>query len=243
MTFLARAYMGTWDRSKLTPLDRGRQKALALARQSYETQRRLFGDDDPQTVEATWCLATIYLHTGQFEQCRPLLLHLLEYHKRADGPDALNTTVAIGQMGRFYALQHNYREAEPWLRDLLQWHLAHAGPLNQGTIGAMEDLGSIYLHEGRYWEAEALWSQGLACARRVFGADDFWTADAERNLKFAYSEHQRHPEAGPMFLGGMDGFERFESKLNSILSPARPAAATRPAASPATAPATAARQP
>jgi tetratricopeptide (TPR) repeat protein len=130
-------------------------QAEPLAVEALDGGRRVYGEDNTNTLDMLNNLAQIYFGQGQHHKAEPLLRELLAKSRRTDGADSPRVVNTLSILGE--GLMHLGRpaDAEPLLRECLStvekirpntWHVDAARSL----------LGGALAGQKKYAEAEPL---------------------------------------------------------------------------------------
>ena len=82
---------------------RGRyDEAEPLLLETLEIQKRVLGDDHPETLTFMNNLASLYFAQGRYDEAEPLLLETLETQKRVLGDDHVETSLTVHNLACLY---------------------------------------------------------------------------------------------------------------------------------------------
>ena len=186
-------------------------QALTLLEEAVSSARKFHGEGDEITFEAGQSLLYIYADQNRLDEAESLLTKMLDGDRRLNG--GRNAPELNGMLGVLYMRQGRLTEAEPLLLQRVQSSREQYGKLHNATLRSIRRVAELYRRQGQYWKSEVLLAQALAQSRMMHYYLPMFGAEAE--LRMVYDEHQRHPEAGPIFLGGMDGFYNLQISLAS----------------------------
>ncbi len=146
------------------------QKAEQQLTQSYQARQKLAGEDDPDTLNAAYNLATLYFLQSDFLKAEPLLRLVIDGRRRILGADSPETLEAIHGLGALYTFQDEYDRAVPLLAGALESSLrVPGGNRSPVTIRLMRLLGSAYSVLERDLEAEPLLVAAVELGQTVQG--------------------------------------------------------------------------
>jgi tetratricopeptide (TPR) repeat protein len=130
--------------------------AQPLLERALQTQRRVVGEDDAETLATENNLANVYWHRGRYQEAEPLYLDIVQRRTRTLGSDHPDTLRAAFDLGSLYAMQERWKEFEPLARDTLARQRRVLGNHHPDTLGSLGNLASVYYRQGRYADAEPL---------------------------------------------------------------------------------------
>ena len=146
------------------------EKAEHQLTRSYEMWQELVGQDDPNTLDAAYNLATMYFLQSDFSKAEPLLRLVIDGRRQILGADSPETLEAIHGLGALYTFRNEYDRVAILLAEALERaQRLRGGDRNAVTIRLMRLLGSAYSELGRDAEAEPLLVKALECGRLVQG--------------------------------------------------------------------------
>jgi eukaryotic-like serine/threonine-protein kinase len=158
-------------------------EAEALERKLMAMQRRVLGDDHPDTLATISELAfTLCEAKTNCDEGVRLNREVLEKQKRILGPEHRYTLVTMDNLALNLAEDGHLAEAETLQQESLKIHLRALGPENLSTINAMLNLGELQRDLGRFDDAEKQLNQALELEGRVLGPDQPETALTKYDL-------------------------------------------------------------
>ena len=151
---------------------------------ALELDRRVFGDDDPQTLGSQQQLGRLRRVQGRFEEARKLYEDTLARRRRVQGENHPDTVGAINDVAVILD-RLGSPEAESMYREARQRFMALAGPDDPETLRATGNLGQLLARVGKYDEAERLLRESYEGRRRTIGDDHPDTINISTRLAFA----------------------------------------------------------
>jgi non-specific serine/threonine protein kinase/serine/threonine-protein kinase len=146
-------------------------RAEELERQALEIDRRVFGSDRIETVEAVAALGVTVHDRGMYKEAEGMLREAVAGKIRLLGPADPSTLRSMNNLGLVLKDEGRREEAEPIFREVAE----RARPLlsreNLTEIRALTNLASVYQETGRNAEAESLQRDTLARSRALLGND------------------------------------------------------------------------
>jgi tetratricopeptide (TPR) repeat protein len=158
-------------------------EAEALERKLMGMQRRVLGEDHPDTL-ATVSELAFTLCEGKINCDEGVRLNqeVLEKQKHVLGPEHRYTLVTMDNLALNLAKDGQLTEAEKLQQESLKIHLRAFGAENLSTINAMLNLGELQRDLGRFDDAKVQLSQALELELRVLGPDQPETAVTKYDL-------------------------------------------------------------
>jgi eukaryotic-like serine/threonine-protein kinase len=182
--------------------------AEPLLQRALTTDRRVLGDNSPQTLAAISALADVNWYLGRYAYAEPLYLELVERRRRIFGEEHRDTLRASFDLASLYVLQKRWDEAEQLMRKTFDTQRRVLGEEHPDTLGSMNNLGSFYWRRNRYADAQAVFISLVQVSRRVLGNDDPQTLEFVHNLGTNLVGLGRDAEAEPLFLEALQGKRR-----------------------------------
>jgi non-specific serine/threonine protein kinase/serine/threonine-protein kinase len=170
-------------------------QGLPHARAAVEIDRRLWGDDHPQTLDAMSTLAKLLRDSGDASGAEALHRQVLEARRMVLGPDDPNTLFSMAHVVAALLAQERFAEAEPLCREALQRSRRSLPMADPETAGNIVNLSTILRAQGKLAEAEQLLREALASYERAMGKDHEYAMAARNNLAFVLQDQGRLDEA------------------------------------------------
>jgi len=174
------------------PSERADQ-AVALLRSTYQTMRRVLGDDDPLTLHAGHGLGLALRDQLHFEEAETLLRELIERSSRVlgrDNPETINTRVSLGSV--FWGMGR-WDEVERMGLELLEDSRRIDGDGGFLALLIQLKLGQLYTNQGRYNEARGLLRDSAEKLTQVLGEESPFTHEAAAATARLNSLQSAHP--------------------------------------------------
>jgi WD40 repeat protein len=172
---------------------------LAEAGRYYDQNRREFGPDAPETLQALDELAALHLDRGEPADAEPLFRQSLERKQRILGAEHPATLTAIKNLAHVLQAQNNLAEAVVFFRECLEIYRRVQGPEHPDVIVAMNELADALEDQGKRDEADDLSRQCLEGWRRLLNPDHMETRAALRKLVLRLQAHGKPIE--PVLFG------------------------------------------
>ena len=189
-------------------LQEGRlSEAESIERKLLETQRRVLGAEDGDTLATMEELAFTVCNAGK-ESCREgveLTRHVLQANERTLGPDAFYTLATMNNLAIMLAADGRLDEAIQLQQESLKRHMRKFGSDNIGTVNAMLDLGEFERDAGREDDAESTLEQLLAIENRAFAPEQGETAVTEYDLASVLLRKGQTDQALGMLAKSLNG--------------------------------------
>ena len=158
-------------------------EAEPFFREAIEAQRRVLGDDHPDTLSAIFNMGALLQSQGKPAEAEPLLREALEGRRRVLGDDHPDTLRSIEQLssvlvrlitderggdtsdrlgshlanlGELLLLQGRFEQAEEKLSEGFDLLAEHVGDTHWRSSAALSSLGAAMAGQGRHEDAELL---------------------------------------------------------------------------------------
>jgi len=133
--------------------DHGRYaEAEPLYLEALEGQRRVLGEDHPNTLTCLYNLALVYHRQGRIDKAEPLFLDALEKLRRIRGEDHVDTLDTLYNLACVSALAGREEQAIDYLRQAVDRGYTFGG----NPAGMLTDPDLVALHGDPRFESIAL---------------------------------------------------------------------------------------
>ena len=181
--------------------------------------RRVLGDDDPQTLGSQQQLGRLRRAQGNFEEARKLYEDTLARRRRVQGENHLDTIGAINDAAVILdrlgspGAEKMYRQARAGFMKL-------AGPDDAETLRTTGNLGQLLVRLGQYDEAEQLLRESYQGRRRVLGEDHPDTINISTRLAWVMRYRKAWNDAESMMRDALQRSRRVfgENHPNTIFA-------------------------
>ena len=183
-------------------------EAGPLLERARQTQMRLLGPDNPETLTTTNQLANLYWHQRKLNEAEPIYLDVIERRRRVLGdehPDTLKTRFDLASL---YSVQERWNEAERLNLTTLDKQRRVLGAEHPDTVASMNNLQYMYHGQQRYSDAEPIAREVLEITRRLRGEGHPDTLRSLHNLATIYDATGRYQQAEPLYLEAIAGKRR-----------------------------------
>ena len=169
-----------WRRCSTGPA--ARSSAEPMLRRNLADCRRVFGPDDPTTLDGDERLGSVLWHLGRLDEAEAVLRKNVDDRGRVFKPDHADTLRSVYLLSRLLRERRRFGEA----RDLA-YRYAHDIQCARGTnhpdrIVALTNQGDVARDQGHRDEAERYYRQASIEAGRILGPEHKATRAAEANL-------------------------------------------------------------
>ncbi len=179
------------------------EKRYAEAHERYsaalEARRKLFGPEDPRTLDAMGYLATNLRHQAKLAEAEQIQREVLAIVERTQGATHPNHAQAESDLAAILFEQGRHDESLALQqRALATWEAT----LREGhpSLGnAYNRMAAAHLKLGQVEEAIALFHKAYAVRRKAFGPNHTQTADVLFNLGVLYNQLRRYDRAKEQF--------------------------------------------
>ena len=188
-------------------------EAQQFYREALEGQRRVLGDDHPNTLASISNLGTLLVAQGQLDEAEQLFGEALQTRRRTLGDDHPRTLRSIGMVGTLLRRQGRVDEAIPYYYEALEGRRRTLGDDHPSTLNSFTNMCSLLHAQGRLDEAEAYCNKAVEGHRRVLGDNHMGTlitVNTLGRLLLSQGKHQGaldlltpiEPTAREVFTGG-----------------------------------------
>lgn len=150
-------------------------EAVEILRDVVASDRQIFGDEHPRTLESSSWLARALLRQSAYEEADRILEHTLQLALSRQGPDSLATATARISLAASKFAQGDLDAAIALNRQVLDYAMANGGPDSYRTIVVTQNIARFQLANGEYQAALDTAKQVLEAMRRI-GSNDLANA-------------------------------------------------------------------
>ncbi len=168
-------------------------------RQAYELDKKLYGEDDPQTLTAENSIGSALLRQDKYSEGESVYRDVIPRQTRVLGPEHPSTLTTKGNLGLALMLQTRYADAEPLLRQVWEAKTRVLGPDNRSTLVVQGQLADALRLLGRLPEAEKLTRQTWDTERRVLGPEHSDTLVVMGQVAELLNTEHKYPEAENLY--------------------------------------------
>ncbi len=147
------------------------EEAAPLMSEAYEAQRRISGEDYPDTLYAMNNLASLYTEMGRNEEAEKLFKESLELKKKVLGPNHPDTLSAMIDVANLVLEKKQYAEAEELYVSALAAQKIVLGADHPSVGVSMHNLACMLRDMGRHAESDALFAESLEIFVNKLGPD------------------------------------------------------------------------
>ncbi|KAJ7032996.1 acyl transferase/acyl hydrolase/lysophospholipase [Mycena alexandri] len=140
-------------------------------------------------------IALVYGEGGRWNDAEPLLVAVMETHKRVLGKEHPETLMSINNLALTYRNQGRWNDAEPLQVAVMETSKRVLGEDHPSTLTRIANLASTYSDQGRWKDAEALGVAVMETSKRVLGEEHPDTLTSIANLASTYHYQGRWNDA------------------------------------------------
>jgi non-specific serine/threonine protein kinase/serine/threonine-protein kinase len=170
-------------------------RAKPLLEGAVDTERRILGSQNPETLKSMDDLAYLLSLEGNYAEAEKLNRETVEGCRQILGREHPQTLIAMRHLAGVVGYEGKYPEAEKLDREVLEIEGRVLGPNHPDTLKAMNTLAVTLNWEGRYAEAEKLYREALDAKHRLLGPEHPDTLLTMYNLAVALTSEGRYVEA------------------------------------------------
>jgi tetratricopeptide (TPR) repeat protein len=146
------------------------QAAEKACRQNFEQRRRLFGEENLDTLKSMANLGQILNHQEEWAKAENILEETFVLMEKSLGEDDPHTLTVRGDLAMAMLGQSKVLEAEKVFRGLLiLWHRKGYGNKHVDILATVHNLGVALSTRGEYANAEQCLRENLASYKEVLG--------------------------------------------------------------------------
>jgi tetratricopeptide (TPR) repeat protein len=179
-------------------------EAERVCDKSTRVLRRLFGEDDVDTLSSMAHLASTFWNQGRWQEAETLEVQVMETRRRVLGSEHPDTLTSMANLASIYWNQGRWQEAETLFVQVMETRQRVLGSEHPHTLTSMANLASTFWNQGRWQEAETLEVQVMETRRRVLGSEHPDTLTSMANLASTYQNQGRWQEAETLFVQVME---------------------------------------
>jgi serine/threonine protein kinase/Flp pilus assembly protein TadD len=201
--------LGSYDRSK------------PLLEAALNERSRLFGPDDPETLETLSALAELAWRDTRFDDAVDLTQELLERHRRVYGDPSAGVAGTLEDLGRILTDAGRFEEADPIIEQAIAMNIEVHGEQSLEVAAAYENKATlVQMWQQDYARAEELTRTGLEIRRAANDTDTMDTASALSNLGILLLLQGRFDEAETYLLENVEIVRRLAGDRHPELAKA-----------------------
>ncbi len=170
-------------------------QAVVQFQRALELDRRVWGNEHPDTLAAAKSLGQAYYAAGKYPQAEATLAPAVEVSRRKLGTSNSQTRDAMSALGLVYVAEAKYELARPLLPDAQEIQRRMLGAENPVTLNMEVNLARLHFMQGNVAETERLLNLAVQGARDTLGPDHPLTLGIMNNLSVVYQNQFRYPEA------------------------------------------------
>jgi non-specific serine/threonine protein kinase/serine/threonine-protein kinase len=178
--------------------------AQPLLARALQTQKRVAGEDSPETLATTHSLANLYWYIGRYDDAEPLYLAVVGARSRLLGEEHRDTLRAEFDLASLYVLQKRWEVAEALLRRTLEAQQRKLGEADLDSLESLHTLASFYYRIERYEESLPISVKVVQLRTRILGESHPDTLQSMHNLATTYEALRRYDDAEPLYLRTID---------------------------------------
>ncbi|KAH8647477.1 hypothetical protein BGZ60DRAFT_521339 [Tricladium varicosporioides] len=176
------------------------KEAEELIMQLIETQKRVLGQEHPDTLCSIANLALVYWNQGRWKEAEGLGLQVIELMKKLLGEEHPDTLYSRANLASVYWNQGRWKEAEELELQMIELMKKLLGEEHPDTLSIIANLALTYGSQGRWKEAEELQLQVIGPMKHLLGEEHPDMLCCIANLALTYGGQGRWKEAEELGL-------------------------------------------
>ncbi|MBU8870134.1 MAG: serine/threonine-protein kinase [Gemmatimonadales bacterium] len=145
--------------------------ASPLQESALETNRRILGDEHPETLNSISYMGSLLRSMGKYDEALVYYQEALDGSRRVLGQEHQGTLASTNNMGALLRVMGKYDEALVYCREALEGRRRVLGDDHRATLTSINNMGVLLRSMGRNDEALVYYREGLEGVRRVLGGD------------------------------------------------------------------------
>lgn len=142
-------------------------RAVKCWREAYEIRKRIFGSDNPYTVESLITMGEVYCLEKRFDLAEQCWKDSYEITKKHLGEDHIKTAVPLNNLGSLYFEQGKLELAEKCALEVYKIWKKGFGEVHECVANALNGLGTIYRGQEKYASAEACYQKAIEIYKKL----------------------------------------------------------------------------
>ena len=175
------------------------EEAMPYLQELVAMQRRMLGDDHPETLDTLKSMGSTLYSMGKFDEADPYYAEYLERNRRLRGDEHSDTVHAIYLMGRVLRKQGEFDESEKLYIECLETRRRTLGEEDPKTVAALGNLATLYSSQGMHEDAIPYYKEQLELRRRLFGEDEPGTLKTLNAVAMSLYSAKKYGDAEPYF--------------------------------------------
>jgi len=179
-------------------------RAQPLLEHALDTERRIHGPRNRETLKSANNLAWLFMLEGDFGDADKLQRETLETARQVLGEDDPETLTSMRHLAGVFFREGHYPQAERMNREVLEKERRVLGPDDPETLATINNLAVDLGAEGRYAEAEKLDRELLDARRRISGPENPNTLMVMDTLATVLQQEGNYTEAEKTLRDALD---------------------------------------
>ncbi len=188
------------------------KEAEAQILPALSAQRRLYGEEGRDTLEALNEIALLRWIQGNYPEAERLQRQIIAIKERTLGPEHPELFDTRSRLGAILRDAGKDVEGIALLRPLLEFARRTRGPDDAGTLSVQYQLGTLLSKQGLWDEAERTLRENLEARLRVFGEDHPDTIWSMEFVGHILNREEKFSEAEPFVSRACEIASRVQGK-------------------------------
>ena len=174
----------------------------SLVERAAEVQRRVLGQENPETLASMDLLGKTLVKQGRFAEAETLERATISARSRVLGPEHPDTLHSMIVLARVLSSEGKHAEADRLGHEAVNIERRVLGPEDHQTLILINNLVSILWaerDEKHYAEAESLQREAIAIERRVLGPEHPDTLNGLINLGVIFNRRGQYADAEKLY--------------------------------------------
>lgn len=157
-------------------------KSNELFKRCLEGMEKLYGKNDPQTLDTLNAYANLLSKQEKYEKCKVMYNRVLTSLETRLGPDHEDTLRVVQCLGKCLMDSGKCDEAEPMFQRVLIGYERLLGLEHLHTLNVMNCIAVVFAHQEKFIEAEEMYLRIIETYKKVVGLDHADAVRAKENL-------------------------------------------------------------
>jgi tetratricopeptide (TPR) repeat protein len=174
-------------------------RALPMFEECLAKNKRVLGEDHPNTLASLTCLAILFSSKGDYDRALPMFEECLAKNKRVFGEDHPHTLSSLNHLANLFSAKGDHGRALPLYEECLAKTKRVLGEDHPNTLASLNNLALLFKNKGDYDRALPMFEECLAKNKRVLGEDHPDTLSSLFNLALLFHKKGDYDRALPMY--------------------------------------------
>ncbi|MFI5264864.1 MAG: tetratricopeptide repeat protein, partial [Candidatus Kapaibacterium sp.] len=167
---------------------------------ALDLRKKLFGENDLITAESMSDLATLFYHTGKFNDAGALFDNASKIREEILGENDPLTARTLNDLATIFYSQGKLDNAEKYFRIVLDRYQTYYKNDHPEVASTLNNIGSVLLQKSIYKQAIEYYIDSLRMYERLYGLKSYTLILPTQNLATCYMKIQENERADELYL-------------------------------------------